>query len=331
MEKGARSGGSLRWGLLGPGGAAREFARDLISQGLPVRAVASREAARAAAFASEMGIPESHGSYQALLDSPDIDAIYVALPNHLHAEWSIRAARAGKHVLCEKPAALDEAECEAVLREVERAGVFFMEGFMYRCHPVWGMAAALIEDGRVGEVRELRSSFCHDMGFKPADIRQSKETAGGALTDVGCYCLSFSRLIAGAEPVRVGASSRMGPETRVDEWTSAELRFPDGIRATFECALREARPHAAVILGDRGRLEIQAPWHPSGDGAEVTLFPEGGDAESYRAADGLPLFAREALEVSEHLRARQSPAMTWRDSLGQARALEALRKAAGLA
>ncbi|MDB5051085.1 MAG: oxidoreductase domain protein [Fibrobacteres bacterium] len=330
MENGARSADSLSWGLLGPGGVARRFARDLISQGIHVRAVASRDPGRAAAFASAMGIPESYGSYQGLLDNPDIDAIYVALPNHMHAEWSIRAARAGKHVLCEKPAALDEAECEAVLRAVERAGVFYMEGFMYRCHPVWGMVMALIEDGRIGEVRELRASFCYDMGFNPADIRQSREAAGGALTDVGCYCLSFSRMIARAEPTRFRATSGIGPETRVDEWTTAELVFPDGIRADFRCALREARPHSAVIIGERGRLEIPAPWHPSGEGAEVKLTPDGGEEESYRAADGLSLFAREALEVSEYLHAKQGPSMTWEDSLGQARALEALRKAAGL-
>jgi predicted dehydrogenase len=330
MENTVRRAETLRWGILGPGGAARKFARDLAAAGLQVGAVASRDAARAAAFASSSGIARSHGSYQALLDDPGIDIVYVALPNHLHAEWSIRAARAGKHVLCEKPAALDAAECEAVIREVRKARVFYMEGFMYRFHPAWGMAAALIEDGRIGEVRELRSAFCYDMGLRPGNIRQSREAAGGALTDVGCYCLSFSRIFARAEPERLSASSRLCAHTGVDEWTMAELAFPGGVRATFECALREARPHSAVILGDRGRIELPAPWHPAGDGAEVTLFPEDGEEESYRASDGLPLFAREALEAAEHLGARQSPRMSWEHTLGQARALEALRKSAGL-
>ncbi len=330
MEIAARTANSLRWGILGPGGVARKFARDLLSLGIQVRAVAGRDASRSAAFAAEMGIPQSHAGYQELVDSPDVDAIYVALPNHMHAEWSIRAARAGKHVLCEKPAAVDRAECEAVINAVAKAGVFYMEGFMYRCHPVWGMVAALIEDGRVGEVRELKSSFCYDMGFKPDNIRQRRDAVGGALTDVGCYCLSFSRLIAGGEPTGFSAEARLGDETRVDEFTSVRLVFPDGLRAEFQCALREARPHAAVIIGDRGRIEVPTPWHPSGEGAEVKLFPAGDEVEVYRAGDGLPLFGREALQVSEFLRAKQCPSMTWEDTLGQAKALEALRRAAGL-
>jgi predicted dehydrogenase len=321
--------GTLRWGILGAGGVARKFARDLGSRGMDIRSVASRDGGRASAFAADMGIPQSHASYLALLENPDVDAIYVALPNHMHAEWSIRAARAGKHVLCEKPAALDEAECESVLNAVAKAGVFYMEGFMYRCHPIWGMVAALIEDGRIGEVRSLRASFCYDMGLKPENIRQRRDVAGGALTDVGCYCLSFARMIAKAEPGRLSAVSIIG-ETGVDDRTSADLVFPDGATAAFECALRDARPHAAIIQGDRGRLEIPAPWHPPADNAEVILYPSDGEPESYRTGDGLPLFAREALDVSENLRLKQSPSMTWEDSLGQARALEKLRKSAGL-
>ena len=330
MEMDAPTANPLRWGILGPGGVARKFARDLVTLSIPIRAVASRDASRAAAFAGEFGIPAAYSDYMDLLGDTDVDVIYIALPNHMHAEWSIRAARAGKHVLCEKPAALDLAECEAVIHAVDRAGVFYMEAFMYRCHPVWGMAAALIEDGRVGEVRELKSSFCYDMGFQPGNIRQRRDAVGGALMDVGCYCLSFSRLIAGAEPTRFAAEARLGAETGVDEYTAASLVFPDGLRAEFQCAVREARPHSAIIIGDAGRIEIPAPWHPSGAGAEVRLFPAGGEEEVYRMGDGLPLFGREALQACEFLRARQNPAMSWQDTLGQAKALEALRKAAGL-
>jgi predicted dehydrogenase len=330
MENGAQTARALRWGLLGTGGASRRFARDLIAHDIPVRSVASRDPGRAAAFASANGIPGSHASYQRLLDSPDVDAIYVALPNHMHAEWSIRAAQAGKHVLCEKPAVLDEAECETVLRAVERAGVFYMEGFMYRCHPQWGMVRALIEDGRIGEIRTLSASFCFDMGFKPENIRQIRAAAGGALMDIGCYGLSFARLIAGAEPSRCTAASRIHPDLGVDEWTSAELVFRDGTVARFDCALREARPHSAIIVGESGRIEVPAPWHPPAEGAEVRLYPEDGGEEIYRTGDGLALFAREALEVAEHLDARQGPSVTWEDTLGQARALEKLRRSAGL-
>lgn len=321
---------SLRWGLLGTGGIARKFARDLGAHGISVLSAASSDGDRAARFAAEMGIPTSHEGYQALLEDPDVDAVYIALPNHLHAEWSIRAARAGKHILCEKPAALDEAECESVLQAVGRAGVFFMEGFMYRCHPQWGMVRALIEDGRIGDVRGLRASFCFDMGHQPGNIRQSRAAAGGALTDVGCYGLSFSRMLAGAEPSRCSAVSRVNPDLGVDEWTTAELVFPDGTLAAFDCALREARPYSAIIEGERGRIEVATPWHPPAQGAEVRLYPAGEEEEVYRAGDGLALFAREALDVAENLRHCQSPSVPWEDSLGQARSLEKLRKSAGL-
>lgn len=324
------TGGPLRWGLMASGGIARKFAVDARAHGIEVAAVASRDPARAADFAARHGIPRSHGSYDALLADPDVDAIYIAIPSNMHAEWSIRAARAGKHILCEKPGAMDEAECEAVIRAVERAGVFYMEGFMYRCHPIWGLVKALIAEDRIGEVKSLRSSFCYDMGEKPENIRQRKDTGGGALLDVGCYCLSFIRMIAGSEPISLRATSRLGAESGVDELTTAELKFTGGLTASFQCAMRLAEPHAAIIHGGLGRIEIPTPWHPPAEGAEVRLLIDGEEPEIYRTGDGLALFAREALDVAENLGSLQSPSMNWLDSLGQARAMGALRKSAGL-
>ncbi len=333
MEKNLRSGTDsagphrLRWGVLGCGGVAGKFVRDLNAAGMRVEAAASRDGARALGFAAANGIPRSHAGYQPLLDDKDVDAIYVALPNHMHAEWSIRAARAGKHVLCEKPAALSEADCESVVRAVERAGVFFMEGFMYRCHPQWGLARALLEEGAIGELRGLRADFSYDLGERPGNVRLSREAGGGALTDVGCYGLSFARWFAG-EPVRLRATATLGPEG-VDVAAEARLEFQDGVRAEITCGLRAARPHVAVIEGDNGRIEIAKPWHPPPQGAEVKVITAEGESV-YSAGDGLGLFAREALEVAENLGRKQGPSMSWEDSLGQARALEALRKAAGL-
>ena len=312
------------------GGIARKFALDARSHGIQVVAVAGRDASKAHKFAAEMGIPRAHGSYEALLTDSDVNAIYIAIPNHLHAEWSIRAARAGKHVLCEKPGTMDEADCEAVIQSADRAGVFYMEGFMYRLHPVWGFVKALIAEGRIGAVRTMHSSFCFDMGYQPENIRQMRETGGGALLDIGCYCLSFSRMIAGEEPVTAKASSRMGAENGIDEVTTANLEFPDGVLATFQCGIRLAQPHAAIIYGEYGHIEIPTPWVPAKEGSEVRLMMKGEEPEVYRIGDGLPLYAREALEVAEHLGKRQSPTLTWEDSLGQARALETLRKSAGL-
>jgi predicted dehydrogenase len=313
---------------LGASRIARKFAADARACGHAVSAVASRDAARAQALAEAAGAPRYHASYEALLSDPDVDVVYISLPNHLHAEWSERALRAGKHVLCEKPACLDEGEALKVLEAARRSGRFFMEGFMYRCHPLWGLARAILDEGRIGAVRRLESSFCYDMGFKPENIRQRKDAAGGALTDVGCYCLSFSRLIAGEEPAALDAEASINPETGVDEWTRAELRFPSGIEASFRCAVRKAEPHLASIRGDLGTLEIISPWHPGRDKAELRLTI-GNVQETYHAGDGLALFGREALMVSEYLAAGECPAMSWDDTLGQARALEALRKKIG--
>jgi len=318
----------LRWGLLGCGGVASKFAKDLSAHAFIIGAAASRDGSRAAAFASGHGIPRSHASYDALLDDPGVDAVYISLPNHLHAEWSIRASRAGKHVLCEKPAALSAADCEAMLHAAERAGTFFMEGFMYRCHPQWGLARAIVDEGAIGAVRTLRAAFCSDMGQRPGDIRLSPAAGGGALSDVGCYTLDFARRFAGAEPVGTRVSARIGPEG-VDEFAEATLEFPGGVKAEIVCALREARPHLAVIEGDSGSIEILRPWHPPADGAEVKLINAEGES-IYKTGDGLGLFAREALEVGENLGLRQGPSMPWEDSLGQARALEGLRREAGV-
>ena len=319
----------LRWGLLGCGGAASKFASDLSAHSFVMAAAASRDGARAAAFAAKHGIPTSHASYDTLLADPAVEAVYISLPNHLHAEWTIRAARAGKHVLCEKPAALSAAECEAMIRAAERAGTFFMEGFMYRCHPQWGLARAILDEGAIGTIRSLQASFCYDMGQRPGNIRLSPGAGGGALSDVGCYALDFARRFAGSEPVGMKVSARIGPEG-VDEFAEAALEFPGGFEARITCALREARPHLAVIEGDLGRIEIPRPWHPPADGAEVKVFTADGES-IYRTGDGLGLFAREALEVAENLGNRQGPSMTWEDSLGQARALERMRREAGLA
>jgi predicted dehydrogenase len=318
---------ALRWGILGCGGAAAKFARDLAAQGMRPRAAAARDGARAAAFAAAHGIPTSYGSYGELIDDPHLDAIYVATANHAHAEWSVRASRAGKAVLCEKPASLDAAECEAMIRAAGRSGAFFMEGFMYALHPQWGLARALIDSDAIGQVRSLYAAFCYDLGHRPGNIRLDPAALGGALSDVGCYCLHFARRFAGAEPVSMRAAARMGPEG-VDEVAEAFLEFPGGVTASFACALREARPHAAVIEGERGRIEIPRPWHPPPDGAEVRLSNEGGESV-FKAGDGLGLFAREARHVEEFLAMGQSPVLTWEDCLAQARAMERLRSCAG--
>ncbi len=323
-------GGRLQWGIMGAGGISKKFALDAREHGIRIAAVASRDLAKAESFALEMGIPKAYGNYESILQDKNVNVIYIALPNHLHAEWSIKAAQSGKHILCEKPATMDSVELESVLHAVERAGVFFMEAFMYRLHPQWGLVQALIAEDRIGPIRSLHSSFCFDMGFKPSNIRQVKAMGGGALLDIGCYCLSFSRSIMGCEPVSVEATATLSADSGVDDVTDADLIFPGEVHATFKCAIRYAEPNCAIITGTKGRIEVPAPWHPPKNAAEVRLHLEEGEIEIYRAGDGIGPFAREALEVVEHVGNRQSPTLTWQDSLHQVQALEKLRQSAGL-
>ncbi len=319
----------LHWGILGCGNIAGKFAADVIANGITVAAVASRDPGRASAFAGRFGIPRAYGDYAELLADPGLDAIYIALPNHMHAEWGVRAARSGKHVLCEKPASLFESEAVTLSEAARKARVFFMEGFMYALHPQWGLARALIEEDAIGAVRSLSATFCYDMGQKPGNIRLSPEAWGGAFADVGCYGVHFARTFGGETPggqARVlRARARRGPEG-VDERTELTLEFPGGVRAEIYCALRETRPAIAVIHGERGRIEIPQPWHPPASAAEIRVFTPDGESV-YQAGDGLPAFAREAREVEEYAVKGQSPTLPWEDAIAQARLMESARAA----
>jgi len=324
----------LHWGILGCGNIAGKFAADLIAHQIPVAAVASRDSGRASTFAGRFGIPRAYGGYADLLADPGVDAIYVALPNHMHAEWGIRAARSGKHVLCEKPASLLESEVVTLSDAARKARVFFMEGFMYALHPQWGLTHALIEEDAIGPVRSLSATFCYDMGQKPGNIRLSPEAWGGAFADVGCYGVHFARCFAGGKPGEemegsqarvVRARALRGPEG-VDERTELTLEFPGGVRAEIYCALRETRPAIAVIHGASGRIEIPQPWHPPASAAEIRVFNPDGESV-YRAGDGLAAFAREAREVEEYAVKGQSPTLTWEDAIAQARLMESVRGA----
>lgn len=319
----------LRWGILGTGNIAGQFVDQLQAHGLKIVAAASRTAARAEAFCADKSIPRAHGTYEALLADDGVDAIYISLPNHLHAEWTIKCAEAGKHVLCEKPVALDAAELDRMLAVVRAADVFFMEGFMYRFHPQWNRVQQLIADGRIGEVRTLHASFCYNMGVNLANIRQSNAAAGGGLMDVGCYCLSALRMIAGAEPVAAHAVGHIGSDSLVDEWMGGVLQFPGDVTATFHSATRAAQPTLVAIYGEKGFIEVPAPWHPDPAAAQVRLNV-GGEVEELTAGDGLKAFAREALLVEHHLADRQVPQMNWDNSRGQAILIAKLRADLGL-
>lgn len=320
---------TLRWGILGTGGIATKFTEGLqaITDRCPVVAVGSRSPDSAQAFAAKFPGCRAHGSYQALLDDPQVDVVYVALLNHQHAEWCIKAARAGKHVLCEKPAAMTAQELERVLAAVRAAGTFFMEGFLYRCHPRWTKLRELIASGVIGEVRLLHAVFCFDGSV----VRRLQERAlgGGALMDVGCYPLSWLRWLAGSEPVTTACMAQLNADG-VDLTTSATLRFANGVLGTLHTSFVAHRHITALVEGSRGRVDITEPWRSMPNESAFIVTTATGVETFPTGDDGLNTYAREALTVAKHIADKQAPVMTWDDSLGQVRCMDALRHQAGV-
>ncbi len=261
----------LRWGILSTAKIGHRAVIPAIQQSRNgvVAAIASRDLATAQNAADALNIPRAFGSYDAMLTSSEIDAVYIPLPNNLHKEWTIRAAEAGKHILCEKPFALNTAEVKQMIAAAQEHHVVLMEAFMYRFHPQFTRVRQLIAEGAIGQVRTIRSAFCYTMG-RPNDIRINKELGGGALMDVGCYCVNMARLITGTEPLTVQASAEFGA-TQVDLAFAAVMRFPDDVLAVFDCNFRSDYTEWLQIQGTSGRLEIPRPIKPSGATAEIIL------------------------------------------------------------
>lgn len=252
----------LNFGILSTGNIARQFAAGVNgSRQSALAAVASRDHAKAQSFASEYRIPCAYGSYEALLADPTVDAVYVALPNTMHHEWTLKALRAGKHVLCEKPFATNPAQAEEMFDVAAQTGRLLMEAFMYRCHPLTHAVLKSIQSGEIGQVRLIRTSFCYRTNRIQGNIRFMPELAGGAIMDIGCYCISLARLIAGQEPSAIQATAHIH-ESGVDDLTAGTLRFPNGVIATFTCGMQVQASNAAYICGSEGYIEIPVPWKP---------------------------------------------------------------------
>lgn len=246
-------GGPVRIGVLGAAKIARLFAEGVRpSRKVIVAAVASRDVDRAAAFARDANIARVHASYEALLADPDIDAVYVPLPNNLHAAWSIRAAEAGKHVLCEKPLAASAAEARAVFEAARRNSVFVVEAYPYRAQPQTLKLRTLLADQAIGRLQLIQASFGFPLS-DAANIRMSPALAGGALMDAGSYPVSLVRTVAGERPIRVHAVSRWA-ESGVDLTTLATLEFAGGLLAQISCSFATARHRHAFIAGDAGSI-----------------------------------------------------------------------------
>lgn len=259
---------TLRWGILGTAEISRETIRGLHNGDAGVlRAVAGRDADKVRAWAREHDIPLAFGSYDELLTSGEVDVIYNPLPNSLHAVWTIKALAAGLHVLCEKPLTVDAAEARAVAQAAVYTGRCVAEGFMYRFHPQWLRVFELLQSGAIGRVRSLHSQFSW-FNNDPTANSVSVEMAGGALRDVGCYCVHFSRMIAGREPVRVSAFER---RDGVDLAMIGLLEFPDGVLAHFETGLDSFERHRAEIAGTGGAIVLSQPWIPGDQPARILL------------------------------------------------------------
>ena len=266
----------LRWGVLSTAKIGRTKVIPGIQRGerSEVVAIASRDAALARRVADELGIPSAHGSYEALLADPDVDAVYLPLPNHLHKPWTIAAARAGKHVLCEKPLALTARDAEEMIEACDREGVQLMEAFMYRLHPSWVAVRELVASGRVGRLQAVQSwfSFYND---DPANIRNIPEAGGGALYDIGCYCVNLSRMLFGREPTEV-TGTIVRDATGTDVVSAGTLSFGDGI-ASFGCSTRAESDQRVEIYGTEGRISIAIPFNIPPDLRTTIRLAAGGD------------------------------------------------------
>jgi D-xylose 1-dehydrogenase (NADP+, D-xylono-1,5-lactone-forming) len=308
----------VAWGILGTGGINTRFLGGMAeARAARIVAVASRDAARANAYAAENGIERAFGSYEALLASPDVEAVYISLPNSLHHPWTMAALAAGKHVLVEKPYTRRPPEVDEAFDDAERRGLVLAEGFMWRYTP---QTQRLLEESRrIGELRTIRSTFSFPLD-DVTNIRLRPEVEGGCLMDVGCYCVSAARLLTGEEPVEVVGLQEIGP-TGVDIRFSGLLRFPSGVVAEFTSGFGSAHQGIEAIGSEGSIASNQHPWH-DGDGY---LTRNGSERIEVPIADP---YALEIDEVSRAIRGGPPPRVGRADALGQARTIAALYESA---
>lgn len=328
----------LAWGIVGTGGIAKRFASGLARSRTGVlAAVGSRTQAAADAFGEQFAVPRRHGSYAALLADPAVQAVYIATPHPPHARLAIEAAEAGKHVLCEKPIAMNHPEAMAIVEAAHRHDVFLMEAFMYRCHPQTARLVELIRAGAIGDVRAVQTTFSFRGSHDPRSRMLAPELGGGGILDVGGYCASMAQLVAGAalglkegfaEPVEVLGAGHVG-ETGVDEYAAATLRFPGDIVAQLLCGVRLRADSVVRVLGTEGSLTLTDPWTPGERTTISVARPEGAVEQIEVAFDG-HLYGAEADAVAAGIPARQAPEMSWEDTLANMRTLDAWRAAVGV-
>jgi xylose dehydrogenase (NAD/NADP) len=317
----------IRWGILSTANIGRAAVIPAIqaAHNGEVVAVASRDPEKAKAFAGRLGIPRAYGSYTALLEAEDIDAVYIPLPNSLHREWTLRAAQAGKHILCEKPLALDAGECLEMEAAARQHGVVLMEAFMYRFHPRTQKALELVRAGAIGELRMIHSAFTFRL-TRPDNIRWSAELGGGSLMDVGCYCVNLSRTAAGREPEVVQATARWST-SGVDEQMAGILRFAGGLLTQFDCALTMERREAYELAGTDGFLTVEAAFLP-GDGPVAIEEVHGRGEHKRHMVDGADEYQLMVEHFADCILQGQTPRYSAAEAAANMRVIRALYRSA---
>ena len=321
----------VRWGVLGVARIATNKVIPAMQKGSWTRvdAIASRDGARARAAASTLGITKAYGSYEDLLADPEIEAVYIPLPNHLHVPWTARAAEAGKHVLCEKPVALTAADVRQLVEVRDRTGVLIQEAFMVRTHPQWLRALDIVRSGRIGPVRSIAGTFSY-FNDDPANVRNVPAYGGGALFDIGCYLVNTARMMYENEPRRVCALIDRDPVFGVDRLSSMLLDFPGG-QAIGTCATQLAPGQSVVISGTRGRIEIEIPFNAPPDRPTRVFVDTTGPGGNSREVIEFPTCDQYTIQgdlFSQAIRRRTDAPYPLEDSVNNLRVLDALFRSA---
>lgn len=322
----------VRWGVLGAANIALRQVIPAIQQSTACEmvALASRDLARATDAARLLGLPRAYGSYEELIDDPDIEAIYNPLPNHLHVPWTIRAAEHGKHVLCEKPIALNAAEAEQLLAVQKQTGVQIAEAFMVRTHPQWLAARDLITSGRIGDLRLINGHFSY-FRRDPNDVRSNPDWGGGALMDIGCYPITMSRWLFGEEPTQVVSQLEFDPDMNIDRVGSALMRFPSG-QAAFTFGGQVALHQQMKLFGTKGNITIEVPFNPPADRPTRIIVDDGrdlvrGGAEEFTFAP-VNQYTIQGEHFSAAVRGAGTVAVTVPDAIANMRVIDALFRSA---
>lgn len=328
---------------MGTGNIARQFVSGL--QNSPrhlVTAVGSRSPDAAKSFAAQNSIPVAFGDYESLLRDKSYDALYLSLPNSMHHDWTIRALSAGKHVLCEKPFAVTVDQAAEIFEAAEFSGKQVIEAFMYRAHPQTIETLKAVESGVIGDVKLIRTSFVYRTQRIAGNIRFDASLAGGAVMDVGCYCVNFSRAVAKSEPVEIKAIGQLH-ENGVDELASVVMKFANGIAAEFTCGMRVQGDNTAWICGTDGHISIPVPWKPQPGKAHYVIGRATPPKQDLAAgvvappprqvveiADNRDVFLVEADAFADSVLDGKPPFITREDTLGNTRVLAEVRKQIGL-